>query len=506
MAREAESDTASVSAIFDRRRAGILLHPTSLPEGAGNGDLGADAYRFVDLLADCGVGVWQTLPLGPIDATGSPYQSASVYAGDARLISLERLEKDGWLSSHVSWDSCSDADAYRNSRLQEARKTFLQDAGGEVRDEYMAFIGEHAAWLNEYALFEAVKASLGGLPWWQWPSALRLRESNALAHARESLADAIEQRCFEQFLFHRQWASLKRYANDKDIQMFGDVPLFVAHDSVEVWVEPEFFCLDAEGCPTVVAGVPPDYFSDTGQRWGNPLYDWNRMREDNFEWWRSRIRVLEERFDLIRVDHFRGLAAYWEIPAHEENAINGRWVEAPGAALLQALAQSFGPLPLVAEDLGYLTPDVHALRDQFHLPGMAVLQFAFDGGPDNPHLPHNHAPNSVVYTGTHDNDTTAGWFEAAPQDTRTRVCEYLTIAPDDMPWALVGAALDSVAMLAVVPLQDILGLGSEHRMNTPGVRDGNWRWRFNWEQLRPCLTKRLTRHIKLCGRSARNDG
>ncbi len=484
---------------FDQRRSGLLLHPTSLPGGHGNGDLGADAYRFVEFMAACGFSVWQTLPLGPPHDDLSPYSAQSVHAGNPRLIALEPLIKAGWLQADQGPQAGEGGWSYRQRRLGEAYQGFQQHAAAE-RDAYAAFQRQHEYWLDDYALYQAIHEAHQRLGWFDWPVELRDRHAKALAAARQQHGDAIDQCKFEQFLFYRQWESLKSFANDRGILIFGDIPLFVGYDSADVWARRDAFQLDSEGRRKVVAGVPPDYFSATGQLWGNPHYAWEEMRADGFLWWKERIRTQLTQFDLLRIDHFRGLEAYWEIPAAAETAVKGRWRQAPGHELFEALREEFGRLPLVAEDLGIITPEVEALRDAHGLPGMKVLHFAFGGGADNPYLPHNHVVNAVAYTGTHDNDTTMGWFDQLDEPTRAHLFDYLGGDPERMPELLVRTVFASVARLAVIPMQDLLELGSEDRMNRPGVPDGNWGWRFRWEQLAPHVADHYQHLMHLYGR------
>jgi len=484
---------------FDKRRAGLLLHPTSLPGGYDNGDLGPEAYRFVDFMAACGFTVWQTLPLGPPHDDLSPYSAQSAHAGNPRLIALEPLIEAGWLNQDRGPAAGEDGWAYRRRRLVEARRGF--ERSGSVNSEHEAFLAQHQSWLDDFALFQAIRAASERPAWFDWPRELRDRHRDGLAAARKRFAEPIAQCRFEQFLFYRQWAALKRYANERGIAIFGDIPLFVGYDSADVWARRGCFLLDAEGRRQVVAGVPPDYFSATGQLWGNPHYAWESMRADGFRWWKERIRTQLIQFDLLRIDHFRGLEAYWEIPADAETAVSGRWRLAPGDELFRALRAEFGRLPLVAEDLGIITPEVEALRDSHGLPGMKVLHFAFGGGADNPYLPHNHVPNSVIYTGTHDNNTTLGWFEELDERARAHLFDYLGGNPNLMPDLLVRAAFASVARLAVVPMQDVLELGGEHRMNRPGVADGCWRWRFGWEQVGPGVAAHYRHLLDLYGRT-----
>ena len=483
---------------FDRRRAGLLLHPTSLPGGSGSGDLGPDAYRFVDFMVACGFSVWQTLPLGPPHDDLSPYSAQSAHAGNPRLIALEPLIEAGWLKPDKGPGINEDGWTYRQRRLIEARQGF--EKAGRIRGEYEAFLDQHQSWLDDFALYQAIRAAQGQSAWTDWPPELRDRHPEALAAMRQQLDKSLAQCRFEQFLFHRQWTAIKKYANERGILIFGDIPLFVGYDSADVWARRDCFLLDDEGRPKVVAGVPPDYFSATGQLWGNPHYAWESMRADGFQWWKDRIHTQLTQFDLLRIDHFRGLEAYWEIPAGAETAVSGRWQLAPGDELFRTLRAKFGRLPLVAEDLGIITPEVETLRDNHGLPGMKVLHFAFGGGADNPYLPHNHVLNSVVYTGTHDNNTTLGWFEELDEQTRAHLFDYLGGHPASIPELLVRCAFASVARLAVVPMQDILSLGGEDRMNRPGVAKGNWRWRFRWDQVSSGVAAHYRHLLELYGR------
>jgi 4-alpha-glucanotransferase len=482
-----------------RRRAGILLHPTSLPGADRGGDLGEEALRFIDFLSAAGMGVWQMLPLGPTHADGSPYQCLSIHAGNPGLISLGRLQQWGWLAADDVTRAHSDRE-HRQTCLRNAYRGYLQQATPQESAAYAQFLSQHAHWLDDYALYQALRQEHGDQSWWTWPAALRNRVPGALDKARTRLAPVMQQVRFEQYAFFRQWRELRQYAGSHGVWLFGDMPIFVAHDSADVWAQRDGFMLDKQGRPTVVAGVPPDYFSATGQRWGNPLYNWQRMQADGFRWWLTRVGTQLELFDLLRIDHFRGFEAYWEIPAGETTAMHGRWVNAPGDALFQVLHAHFDPLPLVAEDLGIITPEVTALRQRYALPGMCILQFAFDGGADNPYLPHRCDRNSVVYTGTHDNDTTLSWFEDLTHAQQHRVREYLGFPAEPMPWPLIRAALASVANLAIIPMQDVLALGKGQRMNTPGTAAGNWGWRFAWEQLDAGLAPRLRQLVQLYGR------
>ncbi|QJD30143.1 4-alpha-glucanotransferase [Methylococcus geothermalis] len=489
--------------IFDRRRAGILLHISSLPGGPGNGDLGADAFRFVDFLAAAGVTVWQTLPINPTHEDGSPYQCTSVHAGNPLLIGLDWLVERGLLEA----DAIPAADDPVTARQRALRRAFESFRRRGTSDALCSAFGDFVSandwWLADYALYAALKEVNGGLPWQAWPPALRDRKPDALASACTLYANTIARVRFEQFVFFEQWHGLHEHAKRLGVLLFGDMPIFVASDSAEVWAGRDYFELGEDGEPRVVAGVPPDYFSATGQRWGNPHYNWDNMARSGFSWWIDRLRTQLGLYDLIRIDHFRGFEAYWEIPACSETAMEGRWVKAPGEALLARCVEVFGEsLPLVAEDLGIITAEVESLRRRFRIPGMRILQFAFEGGSQNPYLPHNHAVDSVVYTGTHDNDTTLSWFEGLSADRQSYVYDYLGRSGLPMPAALVQAAMASVARLAIVPMQDVLGLGQGHRMNTPGTVGNNWHWRFDWAQLRDEHVEHLAHQIRMYGRSA----
>jgi 4-alpha-glucanotransferase len=466
------------------RRSGILLHPTSLPGGDGIGSLGAEALCFIDFLAAAGQTLWQILPLGPPGCGNSPYSCFSAFAGNPLLIDLPQLVADGELeeaalgrfSAGDRINSPSVA-AYKGALLRQAATQFFSTADQLRLNEFRSFCAA-TFWLDDYALFAALKSHFKGVGWNSWPEALRKRDSLTCSRMSVELASEIAFHRYLQWQFSRQWSRVKGYANQRGILIIGDAPIFVAHDSADVWCNQHIFTLDEGGNPTVVAGVPPDYFSATGQRWGNPLYRWDRLAADNYSWWRARVSNDLSRYDILRIDHFRGFEACWEIPAAEATAVKGRWVEGPGYALFEALRNDLGELPLIAEDLGMITPAVLALRDRCGFPGMKILQFAFDSGADNAYLPHNHVPGSVVYTGTHDNDTTQGWFAGLSHEQQQRICEYLPSTPDTVVIDLIRAAFASVARLAIVPMQDILGLDSTARMNIPGVADNNWGWRL----------------------------
>lgn len=478
--------------LHQRRRAGILLHPTSLPGPLPRGLICHDAYRFIEWLSQSGIRVWQMLPVGMTHDDGSPYQALSAHACETSLISLDWLSDRGLLDKGIR---VSDFAAHAQ-RLETAWLNFQKHRTTALYKEYLQFCEQHAYWLDDFALFMAIREQQGNRAWTDWPADLRDRNAKALAVIKNSLADRTGYYRFGQYIFFQQWHGLKQYANKHDVLLFGDLPIYVALDSADVWAHRELFLLDETGQPLFVAGVPPDYFSDTGQRWGNPQYDWQAMQANNFTWWQQRIHTQLELFDVIRVDHFRGFQAYWEIEASAETAIDGRWVEAPGEALLQTLHDRIHALPLVAEDLGIITDEVTALRNQFGLPGMKILHFAFDGDAKNAYLPHNHEFNSVVYTGTHDNDTTLSWYQQLDDASRHYISSYLGSAgAEPMPWPLIRMAFASVSCLAVIPMQDVLALGQGQRMNTPGTSEGNWAWRFSWDQVADDLAGRL---VSLC--------
>ena len=481
----------------ESRQAGMLLHLSSLPGPGETGDLGSEARHFVDFLQVSGFTVWQMLPIGPTQFDGSPYQSSSMHAGNPRFISIEPLVEAGWLPAEVLEQERID-DAEKRRLLLRAWREFRRIGDAASRAALQDFVDAHP-WLPEYALFRALQEDHGGC-WWEWPAALRDRDPKALRQVRERLNQAIGYIQFEQYLFFQQWTALKRYANERGIQLFGDMPIFVAHDSAEVWSHRGMFMLDDEGHPQMVAGVPPDYFSATGQRWGNPLYRWDAMQADGFSFWIERMKTQLQLFDLVRIDHFRGFEAFWAIPAEDDHAMNGQWMQAPGDALFERLHEIYDPLPLVAEDLGVITPDVEALRRKYGLPGMKILQFAFSGESSNPYLPFRHERNSVVYTGTHDNDTTRGWYLALDDDHRQYVDNYLGRSREVMPWPLIRAALASRSRLAIIPMQDALGLDSSGRMNLPGTTEGNWGWRFDWSQVEEDLALRLYQRVEMYGR------
>jgi 4-alpha-glucanotransferase len=492
------------------RQSGILLHPTSLPGRYGIGSFNRAAYAWVDFLAETRQGLWQVLPLGPTGYGDSPYQSFSSFAGNPYLISLEELFDDGLLDPQLL-DSAPDFPAdrvdfgaiwsWKVPLLRQAAADFAARGGRPHQTEFDEFCRANADWLDDFALFMALKDAHQGAPWVQWDMDLRSRKPAALEAAAREHAAAIHSHKFNQWLFFRQWLQLKTYANEQGIKIVGDIPIFVAMDSSDAWTNPHEFFLDEEFQPTVVAGVPPDYFSATGQLWGNPLYRWDAMQQNGYAWWLRRIRASLTLYDIVRIDHFRGFAGYWEVPAGETTAVNGQWVDGPGADFFNVVKRELGELPIIAEDLGEITPDVIALRNQFNLPGMKILQFAFSTDATDKFLPHNYRPNFVVYSGTHDNDTSRGWYEVSATDhERDFFRRYLRTDGHDAPWSLIDAAFRSTAQIAIVPLQDVLGLGSEARMNLPGRAEGNWAWRFQEEQLTPGITARLLEATTLYGR------
>lgn len=487
-----------MTTILDKRRAGILLHVSSLP----GGDFGQDAYYFVNFLHDCGITVWQTLPLGVTHADGSPYQCLSAHAGNPVFISIEGLAGQGWLDLSERCEDCQHTPGFHKSCLiNKAYAGFLKRGARQDKEDFENFCREKAFWLDDFALFMAFRDLFHQQCWNQWPEPCKERHEKTLKEARQRLKTQIDFIKFGQYVFFRQWQELKDYANQKGVLLFGDIPIFVSYDSADVWANRQEFKLDEFGRMPVVAGVPPDYFSATGQRWGNPHYNWSHMEKNGFSWWLDRLETQLDIFDILRIDHFRGLEAAWEIPANEETAINGNWVRAPGEAMLSAIKTQLGSIPLVAEDLGIITPEVEDLRDKFNLPGMKILQFAFGGNADNPYLPDHYVKNCVVYTGTHDNDTTIGWLEKLSEDERRYIYDYLGNPSLPLHCALIHAALGSVANLAVIPMQDILELGTEHRMNIPGTSSGNWNWRFGWDQVTHQRATRLSHLVGLFNRN-----
>lgn len=493
---------------FDRR-SGILLHPTSLPGNYGIGTLGQETLNWIDFLESAGQRLWQVMPLGPTGYGDSPYQCFSAFAGNPYLINLEQLVSEGLLSEADLADAPEFPDgavdygpviSFKLDMLNRAFEHFTNSATTEQRDRFNVFTQSKTSWLEDYALFMACKEAHGGKSWNHWDKGVRSRNPEALSEWRSKLVNEISKQKFWQWLFFEQWTRVKTYANSKDIKIIGDIPIFIAYDSADAWSNPDLFFFDETGNPTVIAGVPPDYFSKTGQRWGNPLYRWDIMKKQNYAWWIERFKGTLELVDIIRVDHFRGFEAYWEIPASEETAIKGAWVKAPGADLFKTVREVLGELPIIAEDLGVITPEVEKLRDDAGFPGMKVLQFAFAADAADPYLPHNYVKNCVVYSGTHDNDTTKGWYAQASEKERDFVRKYLARSDDNVAWEFIRLAFASVADTAVVPLQDVIGLGTEGRMNTPGLPSGNWSWRLKWEQLPYWVAPQLKEMATLYGR------
>jgi 4-alpha-glucanotransferase len=485
------------------RVSGILLHPTSLPGPYGIGELGSEAYRFADFLADSAQTIWQVLPLGPTGYGNSPYQSPSSFAGNPLLISIENLLERGWLEpSDLEGMPTFPEDSvefealipWKLGVLKRAFQRFQERATPEQREHLQAFRQVEGPWLDNYALFMALSEEQAPRPWYEWEEGLAKRVPEALSVANERLQDTVEMHLFWQYVFFEQWRALKRYCNGKGIRLMGDIPIYVAHESADVWADPQYFHLDESGRPSLVAGVPPDYFSATGQLWGHPIYRWEAIAESRYEWWVNRIRACKTNFDLVRIDHFRGFEAYWEVPGDEETAINGRWVAGPGRELFDAVRAQLGDFPIVAENLGIITVEVEALRKSLGFPGMAVLQFAFGVDRTAPGLlPHSYTPDTVAYTGTHDNDTIMGWWNSTGEGTTTPIDvlqaerrlarKYLGTTGLGAHWDAIRAVLASVADTAIVPLQDVLGLGSEARMNQPGIAEGNWQWRFREDMI-----------------------
>lgn len=494
------------------RASGILLHPTSLPGPFGIGDLGDAAYNFIDFLVNTGQKLWQVMPLGPTGYGDSPYACLSAFAGNPLLISPQKLVEKGFLAS----DSAAlknypnlNSEKVEFEAVARAKKAVFEESFAHFRNFAHAFerkrfdnfcqCYQNRQWLHNYALFAALKEHYAGKPWDQWAPGLVCRDPETLANFENILAERILFHKYLQYLFSTQWLELRNYAHLNGIQIIGDMPIFLAHDSADVWAHQHLFYLDNQGKPTVVAGVPPDYFSSTGQLWGNPLYNWEAMAKDHYAWWIERFRVILNLVDMVRLDHFRGFDAYWEIPAGEETAVRGRWVQGPGKAFFKVMQQSLGHLPFIAEDLGVITPSVEELRDSFGFPGMKVLQFAFDDTPENSFLPHYHVKNSVVYTGTHDNQTTLSWFADRPAAVKQFILDYLgSHDANFIHWQMIRLALSSVADTVLIPMQDILGLPDETaRMNTPGKAEGNWSWRFLETQLTPEIAHSLLHWTRL---------
>ena len=491
------------------RASGILLHPTSLPSRGGIGDFGPAAYAFADFLSAARQGLWQVLPLGPLGYGDSPYSATSAFAGNPLLISLERLAERGWIA-HSQVDSLPDGItpvdyghifSHKMPLLFEAGRKFLQSASSETKIRFEHFCQGNGWWLDDFVLFDGLRSRFHLQSWNRWPREIAHREPAALDRVRSEMKTDLDIRRALQFFFYEQWQALRAYCAQRSIRTVGDIAIFVNFDSADVWTRPDLFRLNADLDPEVVSGVPPDFFSKTGQRWGNPLYRWDVMRSHGYGWWVNRLRWATHTCDYIRIDHFRGFSQCWEIPAAEETAVNGRWIDGPKDDLFLQVRQALGGLPFIAEDLGYITPDVHALRERLNIPGMAVLQFGFGDTGAHIHLPHTFTAAKVVYTGTHDNDTVVGWWNsAATEQERRHVQSYLGPCDDGIHWGMIRAAVNSVAALAIIPLQDVLGLDSGARMNVPSRDNGNWRWRYCAEMLRPELAQKLAVLIEVADR------
>jgi 4-alpha-glucanotransferase len=481
------------------RLSGILLHPISFPSRGGIGDFGPAAYEFVDFLASARQGLWQVLPLGPPANGTSPYSSTSAFAGNPLLISLERLAEQGWLDrarlEHLPQDvkpiDYGQVSQHKLPLLAEAARNFLAVKGGSLGSRFETFRKENDWWLEDFVLFEALRDRYGRQPWKHWPSGLARREPQPLEQARIEFEDQVSVRRVIQYFFYEQWRTLRTYCAQRMVRVIGDIAIFVDYDSADVWANRDLFRLQDDLEPEVVSGVPPDAFSASGQRWGNPLYNWKAMRATGYQWWVRRLRWATQTCDYIRLDHFRGFAQFWEIPATEPTAINGRWVDGPGDDLFRKLEESLGNLPFFAEDLGVITPDVTTLRERHKIPGMAVLQFGFGDPGAHIYLPHRLTPNHVIYTGTHDNDTALGWWSSVSEKERRAVESLVGRSADGVNWALIRLAQSSVAEFSVMPLQDVLGLGSEARLNTPSTTEGNYHWRYQPGSLTPELAQRL---------------
>ena len=505
------------------RASGVLLHPTSLPNEYGIGDFGKSAYEFVDFLEEARQTYWQVLPLGPTGFGDSPYQSFSAFAGNTNLISPETLARENLLSQ-TDLDERPDFESgnidfgkvidWKKESLAKAYENFCKTDDLELRGSFETFTGQVSIWLDDYALFRSIKATQGQKLWLKWDEPLRMRDESALFEARKNLSEEIRAQKFYQFLFFKQWGRLKNYANGKGIKIIGDMPIFLSLDSADVWCDPQEFKLNEDLTPSVVAGVPPDYFSKTGQLWGNPIYDWGKMQADGFGWWKSRVGFALKTVDILRIDHFRGFAGSWEVPGGDKTAENGNWVSVPGKELFETLVEDLGELPVMAEDLGVMTDDVKALRDGFEFPGMKILQYGLGGDSKNNDLPHNYVRNCVAYTGTHDNDTTVGWFRAlkakkAGDDEKKTNAEldfcldYLNTEADEIHWDLIRAVWGSVADTAIVPMQDLLGLGNKARMNVPASKSNNWQWRCEKGSYSDQIAERLRKLTENFGRKPR---
>ncbi len=492
------------------RSSGILLHVTSLPGKYGIGTMGKEAFGFVDFLVASGQKLWQILPLGHTGYGDSPYQCFSAFAGNPLIIDLEKLVKADLLDvselpgdDHFPDDNVDYGKVfhYKYKLLGKAFDHFLKSKDQELRQQFETFCTANKLWLEDYAIFMALKDHHNGSPWQEWSEQIKMREADAIKRYSEFLAKEIKFYRFLQFIFYHQWLELKAYANAHNVKIIGDLPLYVAFDSADAWANPEIFDFDDSLTPRTIAGVPPDYFSETGQLWGNPIYDWKYLQEQGFRWWIDRIKANFLLYDILRIDHFRGLAAYWSVPYGEKTAINGEWIDAPGHAMLKAVYDTLGVMPIIAENLGVITPDVEEMREAFKMPGMKILQFAFDSGEENEFIPHTYDKNSVVYTGTHDNNTTLGWYHESSDQDKQNVRNYFHFDDNDPAWSFIRLAWSTVSNIAIAPMQDILRLGAEARMNFPGKSPGYWKWRYKSDQLTEKHAKDLREISKTYGRT-----
>lgn len=493
-----------------KRVSGILLHPSSLPGDFGIGNFGSEAYKFVDYLKNSGQTLWQILPLGPTGPGDSPYQSFSAFALNPLLIDLQTVADDGWLNSEELTVARSgnsgmvdygEVNSVHHELLHTAFHRFKTNAGHSAKEAFTRFCTEQWWWLKDYSLFMAIKEYYGGIAWYEWPEAIRRRKPSSLALFRTMLAERAEYRCFLQFLGFTQWMNLKHYANHQHVRIVGDIPLYISFDSSDAWADPSIFMLDKKLKPLLVAGVPPDFFSEDGQLWGNPVYNWEVHQRTHFKWWQLRMEYNFKLADILRIDHFRGLAAYWAVPFGSKNAVNGEWIEAPGAQLFEALNKANPHMEVIAEDLGYITPEVDELRERFRLPGMKILQFGFDHSQENMYAPHNYAADSAVYTGTHDNNTIVGWFNELDEEVKHKLHDYLgSNSRQGIHWQMIRMAMASVSQYCIIPAQDLLGAGAEARMNIPGTASGNWRWRLHTNELTHEISHKLSRMVQLYDR------
>jgi len=488
-----------------QRSSGILCHPTSFPGRFGVGSLGEEAKKFIDFLIESQQKIWQILPLGPTGFGDSPYQCFSAYAGNPILIDLDLLHSEGWLNEndlsvenqfHSKIVEFEKVYQFKKPILKKAYTNFKEKANSLEISKFDVFCRNNKQWLNDFALFASLKNHFEGKAWTEWEKDLVKRKPETLDKYKNELSEAIDFQKYMQYIFFKQWAEVKAYANQNGIEILGDVPIYISFDSADAWTNPEYFLFDENMKPTHVAGVPPDYFSADGQLWGNPIYNWNEIEKEGFKWWIERIKANLTLFDILRIDHFRGFEAFWSVPADEKTARNGKWVKAPGIALFQAIREALGEIPIIAEDLGVITPEVEKLRDMFGFPGMKILQFAFNGDAENEYLPHNYTRNSIVYTGTHDNDTTRGWYDKITDEyVKRQIHEYMNCDGKNISWDLIRLAWAAASKTAIAPMQDLLELGNEARMNMPGSAVANWSWRFEHGALDNLLKENKLRKI-----------